>query len=67
MINTNFRAFYSKTRSELASEYGITRKTFYNWLKKEGICIPQGIVRPCDVKKIYRAFGIPVSDRRNYS
>lgn len=67
MINTNFQSFYSKTRSELASEYGITRKTFYNWLKKEGISIPQGIIRPCDVRKIYQAFGMPAPARHDYS
>lgn len=63
--NSNF--LHSKTRSELASEYGVTRKTFYNWLKKENIHIPQGAIKPCDVRKIYQTFGTPEKPPNDYS
>ncbi len=59
MYNTDFNFLNSKTRSELASEYGVSRKTFYNWLKKENIILPQGTIKPCDVRKIYQTFGSP--------
>lgn len=49
----------SKTRQQLAHEYGISVKTFGRWLKSKGIDIPQGIICPADLAKIYEVFGKP--------
>lgn len=51
----------SKTRQEVAEEYGIDRKTFYRWLKKANIKIPAGLIKPCDLRLIYETFGVPKS------
>lgn len=50
----------SKTRKEIAHEYGIDRKTLYNWLKEEKIKIKQRrLITPKDQMIIYKCFGIP--------
>lgn len=51
----------SKTRQEMAAEYGVDRKTFYGMLKKVGVCIPPGLVSPKYQELIYRHFGKPNS------
>jgi DNA invertase Pin-like site-specific DNA recombinase len=49
----------AKTRDEVAIEYGIDVRTLYRWLKKEGINLPQGLIKPAHLKIIYETFGIP--------
>lgn len=50
----------AKTRTQMASEYGVSRKTFYNWLKKHQIAIPANtLIAPKDQKKIYSILGKP--------
>ena len=39
----------SKTRLEIASEYGISRRTLQRWLKKEKIEVTKGLVTPVDI------------------
>lgn len=51
--------FKVKTRQELADEYGISRKTFYNWIKKEGITLTSRLVTPKEQQEIYDKFGYP--------
>jgi len=36
----------AKTRQEIAQEYGISRRTFYNWLQREGIKLTNRLVTP---------------------
>jgi DNA invertase Pin-like site-specific DNA recombinase len=49
----------AKTREEVASEYGIEVRTLYRWLKKSGVELPQGLIKPNHLKIIYDSFGIP--------
>ena len=48
-----------KTRLEIASEYGICRKTLYNWLKSEGLVLKNRFITPKEVQIIYEKFGKP--------
>jgi hypothetical protein len=38
----------AKTRTQMASEYGVCLKTFNRWLKRENIVLPQGLMCPKD-------------------
>ena len=49
----------SKTRQELATEYAVSRKTIYNWLKEKGIKLSGKLITPKELKQIYKAFGKP--------
>lgn len=49
----------AKTRQEIAAEYGINRKTFYQWLKKANIEVSKGILSPSEQVVIYEKFGDP--------
>lgn len=48
-----------KTREQIATEYGISRRTLYNWLKKEGIDLKRRLVMPKEQKRIYAILGLP--------
>jgi DNA invertase Pin-like site-specific DNA recombinase len=48
-----------KTQQQIAEEYGIHRNTLQRRLRKEGIELPNGVILPTDVKKIYDALGWP--------
>ncbi len=48
-----------KTRKEIANEYGITRKTLYNWMKEKKIMIKGSLITPKEQELIYQTFGIP--------
>lgn len=50
---------YPSTRTELAELYGVSRKTFYNWLKTNNIELSKGYLCPKDVDKIFEIFGKP--------
>jgi hypothetical protein len=50
----------AKTRQQIAREYGISYKTLTRWMKREGLEIPPGLVRPHDCAKIYDIFGHPI-------
>ena len=49
----------SKTRKEIAREYGIHPKTLRRWLKKAEIELPKGLVDPKHQYIIYQKFGDP--------
>ncbi|MCG8310038.1 MAG: hypothetical protein MI975_21760 [Cytophagales bacterium] len=49
----------AKTRTQLASEYGVSRKTLYNWLKNHNIVLGKGQLTPSDQKKIIDKLGPP--------
>ena len=53
-----------KTRSQLAEEYGISRKTLYNWLKSNKIEVRGGQLTPLDQKKIHDKFGQPFENTK---
>ncbi|RAU82729.1 helix-turn-helix domain-containing protein [Pontibacter arcticus] len=52
-----------KTRQLIADEYGITRKTLYNWLKKEGIELHNRLITPREQQVIYDRLGHPFAIR----
>jgi len=49
----------AKTRSQMAIEYGIHRKTFSRWLKKAGIVVDGYLIPPKAQEMIYQLFGDP--------
>ncbi|MEO1518114.1 MAG: hypothetical protein AAFV95_24045 [Bacteroidota bacterium] len=49
----------AKTRLQLASLYGVDRKTFSRWLKKRKIDIPKGVICPKDQERIFTELGVP--------
>lgn len=51
--------YKSKTRQEIANEYGVNRKTFYKMLKRADLNIPSGLITPASQKTIYDHFGHP--------
>ncbi|MFC4871188.1 hypothetical protein [Negadavirga shengliensis] len=48
-----------KTRTEMAHEYGVDRKTFRSILVKFGIDLPNGLISPAEQIKIYEKLGEP--------
>ena len=50
----------TKTRTELAREFGIDRKTLYRWLKKAGIELSgNSMITPRELELIYLKLGKP--------
>lgn len=49
----------SKTRKEIAAEYGIDVRTLYRWLKNAGIVLSKNRVNPAEQEIIYQKFGKP--------
>ena len=49
----------TKTRLEVAEEYGISRRTLRRKLKALNIQILSGKIAPADLKRIYQALGEP--------
>ena len=47
----------TKTRSQIAHEYGISRWTLGRWLKRAGIKLSSGGVTPKEQELIYQTFG----------
>jgi len=51
-----------KTKTQLAAEYGISRPTFYQWLKRVGLCFSsRSLLTPKEIETIYEALGKPGS------
>ncbi|MFN0013554.1 MAG: hypothetical protein ACKVU2_03320 [Saprospiraceae bacterium] len=48
-----------KTRVEIATEYGVDRKTLAKMLKRNQIELPRGLLPPEWVEKVYAALGTP--------
>ncbi|MFD2035021.1 hypothetical protein ACFSKL_09475 [Belliella marina] len=48
-----------KTRTEIAREYGVDRKTLRYMLKKAGIELSSGLVTPMEQSEIYKKLGVP--------
>lgn len=49
-----------KTQQHIADEYGISSRTLRRWIRKEGLNIPQGVLKPIHQKLIYDTFGYPL-------
>ena len=49
-----------KSRQQIAEEYGVCRKTLYNWLKQENIQLKHRLVSPKEQKEIYEKLGLPI-------
>ena len=49
----------SKTRYQIADEYGICTKTLYRWIKEKKLNISKGLLTPKEQKIIYETFGAP--------
>ena len=52
-----------KTRKQIADEYGISRKTLYNWLKEQGIQLPRRMLTTREQEHIYLVLGLPPNAR----
>ncbi len=48
-----------KTRTQLAEEYGVDRKTMYNWIKRLNLDEKNGMLSPRCLKIIYKKYGYP--------
>lgn len=46
-----------RTRQEIADEFGISRNTLRNWLKKSDLEIKKGLISPKDYLRIKLHFG----------
>ena len=55
----------ARSRQELAEEYCISTKTLKRWFKRASLDIPNGLITPIDLLKIYEAFGIPGKGKIN--
>lgn len=49
----------SKSRQEIAEEYGISRRTLYRWIQRTDIQMPPGLIPPKVQEQIYEEFGDP--------
>jgi DNA-binding phage protein len=49
----------TKTRQQVAKEYGISTKTLYRRLKKANIPLSPGLIFPKTLDDIYYTFGVP--------
>ncbi len=49
----------TKTRQQIADEYGISRKTLGRWLKKVKIELKGYLITPKEQEMIYQQFGHP--------
>lgn len=58
-MKDNRESFQTKSRKEIADEYNVCTRTFRRWIKKKGIVLPSGLVRPANLEKIYQIFGRP--------
>ena len=48
-----------KTRQQIADEYGISRRTLYRLVKRYKIDLPEGLLPPEAVQRVYQALGEP--------
>lgn len=50
-----------KTKTQMADEYGVCRKTFVKQLKQKQIKLDNGLIYPKDQVNIYNKLGLPSS------
>jgi AraC-like DNA-binding protein len=49
----------SKTREQMAGEYGISPRTLRRRLKRVGLCLPNGVLFPEQQRLVYEKLGSP--------
>lgn len=49
----------TKTRKQVAAEYGIDPYTLKNWIKRSNLEITSGDLSPKSQRLLYAAFGVP--------
>lgn len=54
----------AKSRSQLAGEYGIHRKTLAAWIKRHQLSITAGNLCAKEQEIIYKAFGKPIIESK---
>jgi len=54
----------SKTRTEIAMEYGISVRTLHRWIRKAKIKVSYGLIAPRHLKMIYDRYGDPEDLKR---
>ncbi len=52
--------FRPKTKTEIADEYGINRRTLQRWLKKDEINLYKGLLKRKELALIDPNFGLPL-------
>ena len=50
---------HSKSRQQIAEEFGISRRTLYRWIQRANIEMPTGLIPPKVQDLIYEEFGNP--------
>jgi uncharacterized protein YjcR len=51
--------YTTKTRLQIADEYGVSPRTLRRWLKRDHIQVTAGLLSPKDQARIYEALGHP--------
>ena len=54
----------SKTRTQLAAEYGVSPRTLSRWLKRQNLSVSPGLLCPKEQARIYQTFGHPKAVNR---
>jgi len=49
----------TKSRKEIANDYGVNVRTLYRWIKKSNIMLPRGLITASQQQLIYNKFGDP--------
>ncbi len=49
----------TKTRQQIAIEYGISSRTLQRWIDKKDIKLSAGLINPKEQEIIYETFGNP--------
>ncbi|MFN0175695.1 MAG: hypothetical protein ACKVU0_13675 [Saprospiraceae bacterium] len=49
----------TKTRIQIAAEYGIDPHTLKNWIKRDGLDVPPGDLSPKSQRLLYETYGTP--------
>jgi transposase-like protein len=49
----------TKTKQQLADEYGVCSKTFNKWLNKHKVEVDRGLITPKEQEIIYSILGVP--------
>ena len=53
--------YKAKSKEQLADEYGVSRRTLYNWFKQYKIEVGHGLMTPKQLEEIYAKLGNPNS------
>ena len=51
----------SKTRTQIAAEYGVSARTLSRWLQRNNLSVSPGLICPKEQARIYQNFGHPMA------